>query len=326
MRVRKLVMISIATVVLLVAAALAAALAIAPSRPAAALESIRAPFVAQDYRDLPAAESFRARDGQALATRFYPSAARKIAVLIHGSSSHGRSMHALARHLARNETAQVYALDMRGHGASGLHGDIAYLGQLEDDRADFLAFARPGHAGLPFVLTGFSSGGGFVLRVAGGPLGDRFDAYLLLAPFLRYNAPTSRNTGSSPWASVSVPRIVGLTLLERMRIPAFQGLRVVEFAVPDTERENLTASYSYRLNSNFGPHWDYAADFRHTTKPMVVLAGAQDELFYADRFASTVQPLADKVRVELVPGVNHAGLVTQPEALAAIQRVVQRLP
>jgi len=235
-------------------------------------------------------------------------------------------MHALARHLAQSGAAQVYALDMRGHGASGPHGDIAYVGQLEDDLADFLAQVRPRHTGLPFVLAGFSSGGGFVLRVAGGPLGDRFDAYVLLSPYLRYDAPTSRSRGSTPWASVSVPRIIALSILEGMHITAFEGLRVVEFAVEDSDRDRLTPSYSYRLNANFSPHQDYAADFRRTSKPMVLLAGTQDELFYADKFAGTVQPLAPQIRVELVPGVTHAGLVTRPEALAAIQHEMQGFP
>jgi alpha-beta hydrolase superfamily lysophospholipase len=327
MKAGKTVGVVLAGILLVVVAAFALALAIPPQRPPA-LEFIRAPLVAQDYSDLPEPQSFAARDGQALAFRFYPSAARKVVVLIHGSSAHGRSMHALARSLARQEGAQVYALDVRGHGGSGPHGDIAYLGQLEDDLADFLAFARPRHAGQPFVLTGFSSGGGFVLRVAGGVLGDRLDGYLLLSPYLRYDSPTNRvqEGRGNAWASPSVPRILALGLLDRAGIRAFHGLTAIEFAVRDQDRTVLTPSYSYRLNTNFGPHGDYAGDFRRISKPTALLAGTQDELFVASAFAELIRPLAPSIRVEVVPGVTHTGLTAQPEALAAVARELKRLP
>jgi len=316
-----------AGVLLVGVAAFALALAIPPKRPPA-LEFIRAPLAAQDYSDLPAPQAFAARDGQALAFRFYPSAARKVAVLIHGSSAHGRSMHALARSLARQDAAQVYTLDVRGHGGSGPHGDIAYIGQLEDDLADFLAYARPRHAGQPFVLTGFSSGGGFVLRVAGGALGESFDGYLLLSPYLRYDAPTNRvrEGGGTAWASPAVPRILALGLLERAGIRALHGLTAIEFAVREQDRAVLTPSYSYRLNTNLAPHGDYAGDFRRISKPTALLAGTLDELFVAEAFAGLIRPLAPSLRVEVVPGVTHTGLTVQPEALAAIARALKRLP
>ena len=59
-------------------------------------------------------------------------------MLIHGSSVTGVMMHPLAEALQR-AGATVYTLDLRGHGASGKKGDIAYVGQLDDDVADFLA-------------------------------------------------------------------------------------------------------------------------------------------------------------------------------------------
>ena len=47
-------------------------------------------------------------------------------------------IHALAEALAARGV-ETYAPDIRGHGASGTRGDIGYLGQLEDDLADFVA-------------------------------------------------------------------------------------------------------------------------------------------------------------------------------------------
>jgi alpha-beta hydrolase superfamily lysophospholipase len=312
---------------LLVGAALGLAIAIAPAPPAAPLESIRAPLIRQDYRDLPALETYPARDGQALAYRFYPSSSEKVLVAIHGSAGHSRSMHALARHLARQGSAQVYALDVRGHGASGTRGDIAYRGQLDHDLADFLAFARPRHPGAPFVLLGFSAGGGFVLRVAGGTQGERFDGYLLLAPFLRYNAPTVRaeSPGSGGWASASIPRVLGLTVLNRLGIHAWDGLPAIRFAVAEEDRPYVTPAYSHRLLSNFGPGSDFEGNLRRQRRPMALLVGSEDELFHAERFAETFAPHAPQVRVTVVPGVNHVGLIVEPEALAALQQELEGL-
>jgi alpha-beta hydrolase superfamily lysophospholipase len=100
-------------------------------------------------------------------------------------------MHALARRLSAAGNT-VYALDMRGHGASSPGGDIGYVGQMDDDMVDCVAFIRRAHPAARLTLLGFSSGGGFALRIAGGPYGSLFDRYVLLAPYLRYDAPTVR--------------------------------------------------------------------------------------------------------------------------------------
>ena len=106
----------------------------------APLASINNPFQGLDYSTLPPAQQYAARDGTALAWRSYSpaqsadGAATRRVVLIYGSSAHGRSMHVLAQALAAEGYA-VAALDMRGHGASDPGGQVAYVGQLEDEFA-----------------------------------------------------------------------------------------------------------------------------------------------------------------------------------------------
>ena len=51
------------------------------------------------------------------------------------------AVHALADALAARGV-ETYAPDIRGHGGSGTRGDIGYVGQLEDDMADFVAEVR----------------------------------------------------------------------------------------------------------------------------------------------------------------------------------------
>src|SRR4029077_19013140 len=91
-------------------------------------------------------------------------------IFIHGSSgSSGTVNHALTAALAARGV-ETWAVDIRGHGTSGTRGDIGYVGQLEDDLADFVAFVRKTAPDLPLTLIGHSAGGGLALRIAGSPL------------------------------------------------------------------------------------------------------------------------------------------------------------
>lgn len=316
----------VASVVVTEACALGLAVWLGGPKPIAPLASINAPFAHVDYSALPGLQHYPARDGTALAYRHYApatsgtetgTATRRI-VLVHGSSGSGRSMHSIAQALAAAGFT-VDALDMRGHGDSGPRGQATYVGQLEDDLQDFMR-AVP-FAG-PSTLLGFSSGGGFVLRFAGGARQGLFDRYVLLSPFLRYDAPTLR-PGNSGWASVGMPRMIGLRVLDRLGATAWNGLPVIEFALDEAARRLLTASYSYTLATNFGPHDDYAADIRSAQAPLQLLAGTDDELMVADRYAATFAAAGKPVPVTLVPGVGHIGLTLAPAALRSVVTACQ---
>src|ERR1700685_3845173 len=90
----------------------------------------------------------------------------------------------------------------------GPRGDIGYVGQLEDDLADFVAVVRKTAPTAPLTLIGHSAGGGFALRVAGSPLQGLFARTVLLAPYLGYDAPTNQ-PNSGGWANADIPRIIG---------------------------------------------------------------------------------------------------------------------
>lgn len=100
------------------------------------------------------------------------------------------------------------------------------------------------HPGLPVELLGFSSGGGFALRIAGSPVGDGFGGFVLVSPYLAYDAPTVR-PGSGGWARPNVPRIIGLGILHHLGIRAFESLPVVRFAVAGGAKLAVTSWYSY---------------------------------------------------------------------------------
>ncbi|MFT3777187.1 MAG: alpha/beta fold hydrolase [Ottowia sp.] len=307
-------------------AALGSALWLGGPAPIAPLASINQPFSRVDFSRLPPLARYAARDGQALAYRRYGPApdaadARRRIVLVHGSSAHGQSMHPLAEALARAGFT-VDALDMRGHGSSGPRGDIAYVGQLEDDLEDFVRqvpFAGPG------TLLGFSSGGGFVLRVAGGARQGLFDRYVLLSPYLRHDAPTAR-PDNGDWASVGVPRLLALRLLNRLGVTRFNHLPVVRFALDDAARAHLTPSYSHALAASFGPRGDYAGDIAHAPPALRALVGGSDELFYPDRFDAVFAAAGKPGVVTVVPGIDHIGMTLAPAALDAVVAACRQAP
>ncbi|MGA7324177.1 MAG: alpha/beta fold hydrolase, partial [Rhodomicrobium sp.] len=203
----------------------------APVKPPA-LASVSNPFKDVDFSDLPVVRTYSARDGVKLGYRVYEGSGAQVAVLIHGSSDNGAGMHPLAKAL-RDAGASVYVPVIRGHLNFGRSGDIDYIGQLEDDLADFTAVLRPLHPKANFTLVGFSSGGGFVLRVIAGPDENLFDRFVLISPLLARGARTIR-PGTGGWASVAKPRIIALSLLNRIGVNWFNGLPIVAFATSPT--------------------------------------------------------------------------------------------
>jgi alpha-beta hydrolase superfamily lysophospholipase len=210
-----------------------------------------------------------------------------------------------------------YAVDIRGHGTSGTRGDIGYVGQLENDLADFVAVVRKTNPTAPLTLIGHSAGGGFVLRVAGSPIQNLFARSVVLAPYLGYTAPTNQ-PNSGGWANADLPRIIALTMLRGIGIDCCGALPVLAFAVPPNSQLNLVPTYTDRLRMNFGVHRDFRTDLAAVTKPLTVYSGADDELMVAGKYAEAFSGAPVPVDVKLIDGINHMGIVSAPKAVSAI--------
>jgi alpha-beta hydrolase superfamily lysophospholipase len=289
-----------------------------PLRQPPELTSVSNTARAVDRSTMPGVERFQARDGTELAYRHYPArpaASGPIAVLVHGSSGSSIAVHALAKTPAERGV-ETYAPDIRGHGASGTRGDIVYVGQLEDDLADFVGEIRKAHAAAPLTLLGHSAGGGFALRIAASPMQNLFARTVLLAPYLGHDAPTNP-PNSGGWASADVPRIIGLLALRRIGINCCEALPTLAFAVPPNSANFLVPAYSDRLMRNFATR-GYRADLAGATKPLTIVSGAADELMLPDKYAEAVHAVAPSVEVKLIDGVNHMGVVSDPKAVSII--------
>jgi pimeloyl-ACP methyl ester carboxylesterase len=297
-------------------ALLVTAMVAMPIRQPPELVSISKTARSVDRGTMPGLARYHARDGTELAYRHYPArgqVAGQIAIVVHGSSGSSVAIHALSDAIAARGV-DTYAPDIRGHGASGTRGDVAYLGQLEDDMADLVAEIRKSNPTAPITLLGHSAGGGFALRVAGSPIQNLFVRTVMLAPYLGYDAPSSRRDAGG-WASPDIPRFLGLSLLRGLGITCCEQLPTLAFAVPEGSRAILASAYSYRLMRNFAANRNYRGDLNAATKPVALFAGANDELMIADKYKEAV---GEHVAVHLIEGVNHMAIVSDPKAVSAI--------
>src|ERR1700678_440615 len=234
----KILIIVVVALVVAIAAVLAGMLTFGTSGTPQLLASLGAPFRSVDFSDLPAVQTLAVSSRSPIAYRAWlPSASPSDPPLIaiHGSSAQSASIHLLGKALSADGIA-VYAPDIRGHGGTGVRGDIDYAGELDDDLADFTGMVRGKYPNAKLVLMGFSSGGGYALHIAATPLGKTFARTVLLSPMLGAFAPTYRQDGN--YAKPFIPRIMALALLDRVGIHAFDHLTTLLLAV-DPARSDI---------------------------------------------------------------------------------------
>lgn len=330
----RIVLLRVARILALLAAGavavIAALVAFGTAAPPPPMPAVDRKAAADAHREpLPPLQTFAARDSVALAYRSYlpdRGEAPVVAVLIHGSGGSSANMNILGRALMAGGVP-AFAPDIRGHGASGVRGDIDRVGRLEDDLTDLVALIRRSYPHAHLVLVGHSSGGGFTLRVAGEPVGGLFSRFVLLAPYLGHAAPTTR-PASGGWVSVYQGRVAGLTVLNALGVRVFDGLPVLAFA---REPGRPVRTWSYRLTANFGPSGGmalgdpkaYRADAARAPGPVTVVAGSKDESMVADRYVDAFAGVKPPVAVEIVPNVGHMALLSDPAALARVRTAVE---
>lgn len=278
-----------------------------------------------DYTALPERRPYPVRDGSELFYRFYESSSAPgaVMILLHGSGWHSMQFHPLATTISDAGAAHVVTPDLRGHGIDPQRrGDIDYINQLEDDLADLIDVLKEQYPDARIIVGGHSSGGGLVIRFAGGEHGSLADGYVLLAPFLKYNAPTTR-TDSGGWARPNSRRIAGLTMLNNIGIRWFNDLTVIQFAMPQDVLdgplgETATTSYTYRLNTGFAPRLNYERDLAAMQQPFLLVAGLDDASFISERYEPTINQHTASGTYVLLPDTGHIDLLTNPGLASAM--------
>jgi alpha-beta hydrolase superfamily lysophospholipase len=171
--------------------------------------------------------------------------------------------------------------------------------------------------------SGHSSGGGLAVRFAGSRYGNLAHAYILLAPFLKYNAPTMR-MNSGGWARPFTRRIIGLTMLNNIGIHWLDYLPAIAFNMPLEYRDGTeTLVYSHRLNTAYAPR-NYKADLAAIAQPFLVVAGTADETFIAEEF-KTVMSRYTTAKVTLLNGVSHMGVVVGTDVRPVLKNWLEEI-
>ena len=288
-------------------------------QPAHEQKSLDFEHIATDGQALPRLDEYESSDGTRLQYRHYEADTDSVLILLHGSGYHSSYLQPLAEHLSKEGIASVYTPDLRGHGRdTDKRGDIDYIGQIEHDLYDFIELVRGRHPGEAIVLGGHSSGGGTVIRIAGGEYShEAVDKYLLIAPYIHHNAPTD-NSGENGWANVNMPRMIGLSMLNQVGISHMNNRDVISFNMPEEYRDGTeTLKYSYRMQVSMHPRDDYHHDIDSMEGDVLVLAGREDESFRALEY-KTVFDDHDQVEVVLLDDLSHFAPIYDAEAHEAI--------
>jgi non-heme chloroperoxidase len=317
---------------MLFAAALATALCliatpeppIGPPRDVFDFAAHRRPF---PENELPPLQRYRARDGEDLAYRLYESAARRVLIFIHGSSYHSGGYHRLAAFLSTSDIATVVTPNLRGHYQSGRRrGDVDYIGQFEDDVADLIGVLRAQKLAGPITLGGHSSGGGLVIRFAGGRHAEKVANYVPLAPILPRSA-SLKGGDSGGWAVLHWKRLIGLIALNVVGIRGFNGMPVVAFNKPEQFWDGTeTLSYSHRLNLSYHPRDKGLADLRSLGARALVLIGEKDEAIDAQALRTLIAANSPATEMRILPGISHFGIFQEQAALETIAAWLRQQP
>lgn len=270
--------------------------------------------------------SFLARDGESIFARRYAANSSTSIILMHGIANDSSAFEYAAQTLSERTGAQVIALDFRGHGhSSGPRFDVDYIGQYEDDLEDIIRFVKSEQPSQRIIVAGHSMGGGVAMRYALKSDAPVPDAYLLFAPNFG-EGPTQR-TGdetedASSFVHFDVRRMIGIIMLNSIAIHALDDLPILYFNMPAQRMD-----YSYRAVLSAQPIRPETSDIalQAVKSPLLVIVGADDEVFEVGRFESFISENSDGETV-ILPGLTHDGVVNDPTAYEVVLEWYKRLP
>ena len=248
--------------------------------------------------------------------RYDAEGADTVLILLHTAAFDSRILKPLATAIAETGVAHVVTPDLRGHGPNPrTRGDISYIGQYEDDLRQLIDSVDLMYPDANVVIGGHGTGGGIVVRFAAPSTGSLADGYLLLAPYLGRDAPTTRQALGG-WANFYADRIVMLRVLTGFGLDTYSEMTTVEFDIPASVRtDDMTLEHTYRLMASYTP--DEGAVSEMVDVPTLTVVGTADvtvdaaayEPLFADRETASVEPL---------DGVSHLGTVLGESAVDPI--------
>lgn len=265
---------------------------------------------------------FNARDHKKLYARKFAKTSRNTIILIHGVGTDGFFYIKTAGMLRAATGAEVYAIDLRGHGKSaGANGDVDYIGQYADDVEDLVKVIRQKKPRGKVIVAGHSMGGGVALQYALQRQAANIDGFILFAPLIGQNSPAIRmpqtpgKDTTEPFMQIAFARIIGLKMLNELNNHSQDSLPVLFLNLPVNARGRV---YTYRANMSSTPE-EYLTGLKALDKPTLVLTGTADEVFDADLLKKAFNEHS-KAEVHLITGASHNGVRVDPSAFDHIKK------
>ncbi|MCA0398614.1 MAG: alpha/beta hydrolase [Bacteroidetes bacterium] len=294
-------------------------------KPFIATKTVEAANKATSFKALTA--SFVTRDKHSIFAYRLPKKSANTILLLHGVKSDGRDYLPTAALLQQATQAEVYAIDLRGHGKSyGKPGDVDYINQYADDIADIVKDIRSKKPHGKIVIAGHSMGAGITLRYAMGDYKEKVNGFLLFAPLLGQNSPAfpqaqaeAKDT-TEPFMKIHIARIIGLKMLNEINMHQQDSLPVLFFNLP---KGTPLREYSFRANASMAPE-NYVDGLKAVNIPMLVLLGNQDEAFTVEAQQKAVLENS-KADVKVIDGSTHEGILQDPACFQAISTWYSKL-
>jgi non-heme chloroperoxidase len=98
----------------------------------------------------------------------------------------------------------------------------------------------------------------------GNPKRHQADGYILLAPYLKHDAPTTNK--NSGWAKPLLARVISANILNAFGWGCLDHAVTIKFDMPEKYKDNSeTLSYTLAMITSYSP-WDYKKDLKNTSK------------------------------------------------------------
>lgn len=237
-------------------------------------------------------------------------------ILLHTAVFDSRVVEPLARALAEANVAHVFTPDLRGHGPDPeTRGDVTFQYQLEDDITHLIDRVELLYPDVEVVVGGHGTGGGTVVRFATTAAGQRADGFLLLAPYLGRDEPSTR-PAMGGWANFYGDRIFMLRVATGFGLDWNLDMTTVEYEIPDGLWDGTeTLAHSYRLMDSYTP--PTAAAEQLIDRPILTVVGTDDETAAPDAYEELLGSEASRT-VERIDGASYFDLTLTETAVDTI--------
>lgn len=264
---------------------------------------------------------FTVRDSKQIFAYRFPNQSENTILFIHGVGSSAYLYNKTAGLLQEATQAEIYAIDLRGHGQSdGNSGDVDYINQYADDLADIINKIRKEKPNGKIIIAGHSMGDGIALRYAMEKQYQQPDGILLFAPLIGHNSPAfpqgqaTEKIAEEPFIKIHIERIIGLTMLNEIGNHEYDSLPVLFFNLPESVP---LRKYSHRANKSMTPD-DYVAGLNAVNKPMLVLMGSEDEAFSSEATEKAFWEYS-KGEFHIIDKATHNGVRHNTQSFAFIK-------